>query len=123
MMPPCIVAPFGFWCFFTTLTPAVEVTITFSRSGCTWVIVPRLPMSLPDSTTTPSTRAAEHLDAQHLARAGVVGDTKAGLLLNHDYRALSRTSTTRQRLSFDNGRVSVRRTRSPSRTSLVGSCA
>ena len=54
MMPPCIVAPRGFWCRFTTLITPVAVTITFSRSGSTCVIVPRLPMSLPASTTTSS---------------------------------------------------------------------
>src|SRR4029079_15732091 len=64
MMPPCIVAPRGFWCFFTTLANAVDVTITLSRSGRTCVMVPRLPMSLPASTTTSSplrTFKSQHL--------------------------------------------------------------
>ena len=51
-----------------------------------------------------ATRAAEHLDAQHLFGAGVVGDAKARLLLDH--RARSMTSTRRQRFSFESGRVS-----------------
>src|SRR5262249_54260544 len=66
-------------------------------------------------------RAAEHLDAQHLARARVVGHLEPALLLDH--RALSRTSTIRQRFCFDTGRVSAIRTRSPSFTSLASSCA
>src|SRR4051812_2608684 len=66
-------------------------------------------------------RPAEHLDAQHLAGAGVVGHLEARLLLDH--RARSRISTTRQRFCADIGRVSLMRTRSPSRTSFASSCA
>src|SRR3984885_6690507 len=57
------------------------------------------------------TRPAEHADAEHLARAGVVGDPEPGFLLDH--RARSSTSVRRQRLSLERGRVSWTRTRSP----------
>src|SRR5581483_9747862 len=65
--------------------------------------------------------AAEHLDAQHLTRAGVVGDLEPALLLDH--RARSTTSSKRQRLSFDSGRVSTTRTRSPTRQVFSASWA
>src|SRR5438309_7697072 len=55
--------------------------------------------------------AAEHTDAEDLARAGVVGDPQAGLLLNH--LAASTTSASRQRFVADSGRVSTMRTTSP----------
>src|SRR6476659_373040 len=48
--------------------------------------------------------AAEHLDDEDLLGAAVVSDAEAGLLLDHFAR--SSTSTTRQRLSLDEGRVS-----------------
>ena len=48
-------------------------------------------------------RAAAHADAEDLARAGVVGDLQACLVLDH-YCARSTTSTRRQRLVRDSGR-------------------
>src|SRR3954451_1795884 len=68
-------------------------------------------------------RAALDADAEDLARAGVVGDLEAGLVLNHGYFALSRTSTSRQRFVRDIGRHSTTRTRSPSPASLASSWA
>src|SRR5512132_1590132 len=56
--------------------------------------------------------AAGHADAEDLAGTGVVGDLEARFLLNH-YRALSRTSSSRQRLVRLSGRVSTTRTVSP----------
>src|SRR5215218_9993469 len=53
-------------------------------------------------------RAALHADAEDLARAGVVGDLQAGLVLDH--RARSRTSTRRHRFVRDMGRDSTTRT-------------
>src|SRR4051794_39013838 len=64
---------------------------------------------------------ADDADAQDLASARVVGDAQAGLVLDH--RALSRTSTRRQRLVRDSGRASTTRTRSPSLASLFSSWA
>src|SRR3954469_13569144 len=61
-------------------------------------------------------RAALDADAQDLARAGVVGDLEARLVLDH--RARSRISTRRQRLVRDIGRHSTTRTVSPSCASL-----
>src|SRR5690606_30732543 len=66
-------------------------------------------------------RATEHTDAQDLPRAGVVGDPQPRLLLDHF--AFSRISTTRHRLVADNGRVSMRSTRSPTPQALCSSCA
>src|SRR5690606_22470846 len=71
----------------------------------------------------PPAGAAEHLDDEHLLGAAVVGDLEAGFLLDHRYFALSRISATRQRFSFESGRVSMIRTRSPTRTSSFSSCA
>src|SRR3954452_10212270 len=65
--------------------------------------------------------AALDADAQDLARAGVVGDLEAGLVLDHFAR--SRTSTSRQRFVRLSGRDSTMRTRSPSLASLVASWA
>src|SRR3954447_9364612 len=65
-------------------------------------------------------RASEHLDAEDLFGAAVVRDAKTCLLLDH--RARSNTSTRRQRFSFDSGRVSCTRTRSPTLRSLFSSC-
>src|SRR5262249_40671979 len=65
--------------------------------------------------------AALDPDAEDLARARVVGDFEPGLLLDH--RAFSTTSTRRQRLVFESGRVSITRTTSPSPASLPSSCA
>src|SRR5205807_831948 len=65
--------------------------------------------------------AAQHLDAEHLLGAAVVGHPKSRFLLDH--LARSSTSTTRQRFSFDVGRVSAMRTRSPFLASLVSSWA
>src|ERR1019366_7497173 len=73
-----------------------------------------------DPGVAPS-RASEHLDAQDLAGTRVVGHLEAGFLLDH--RARSSTSTTRHRFWREIGRVSARRTRSPSRASLASSCA
>src|SRR5919107_316028 len=66
-------------------------------------------------------RAALDPDAEDLARAGVVGDLQARLVLDH--RARSRTSTSRQRFVRDIGRHSTTRTRSPSWAVLPSSCA
>src|SRR4051812_14088733 len=66
-------------------------------------------------------RATEHLDAEHLLRPAVVSHAQARLLLDH--RARSITSVTRQRLSFDSGRVSWTRTRSPTLRSPGSWCA
>src|SRR5580692_11444815 len=65
-------------------------------------------------------RPPEHTDAEHLARAGVVGDPEPGFLLNH--RARSTTSVRRQRLSLESGRVSCTRTRSPTLALSSASC-
>ena len=64
--------------------------------------------------------AAEHADAQHLARAGVVRHPEPRLLLDH--RARSTTSVNRQRFSLENGRVSATRTRSPRLAVSSASC-
>ena len=58
---------------------------------------------------------------EDLARAGVVGDAQACLVLDH--LARSRTSTRRQRFVRDSGRLSTTRTRSPSWASLRSSWA
>src|SRR3954447_24823498 len=73
-----------------------------------------------DACVAPA-RAALDADAEDLARAGVVGDLEAGLVLDH--RARSRMSTSRQRLVRDIGRHSTTRTRSPSLASLRSSWA
>src|SRR3954463_3700203 len=65
--------------------------------------------------------AALDADAQDLARARVVGDLEARLVLDH--RARSRISTRRQRFVRDIGRHSTTRTRSPSFASLRSSWA
>src|SRR3954447_19388506 len=66
MMPPCIVARVGFWCFFTMFMPS---TITRSNSGITRVIMPVLPTSLPASTNTSSPLRSFMFDSsQHLGR-------------------------------------------------------
>src|SRR3954462_13931153 len=64
-------------------------------------------------------RAALDADAEDLARARVVGDLEAGLVLDH--RARSSTSTRRQRFVADSGRDSMTRTVSPSWASLRSS--
>src|SRR4051812_37423496 len=66
-------------------------------------------------------RAALDADAQDLARARVVGDLEARLVLDH--RARSRISTSRQRFVRDIGRHSTTRTRSPSWAVLPSSWA
>src|SRR4029453_11283865 len=66
-------------------------------------------------------RAAEHADAEELAGPGVVSDAKTGLLLDH--LAASTISWSRQRFMRDSGRVSTRRTTSPSFASLRSSWA
>src|SRR5205085_7617072 len=66
-------------------------------------------------------RAAHHADAEDLARTGVVGDAKTGLLLDH--LAASTTSARRQFFVFENGRVSTMRTRSPTFAWFCSSCA
>src|SRR5215218_2950417 len=72
-------------------------------------------------------RAPGDPDAQHLARAGVVGDLQPGLLLDHGlgpiYRALSRISTRRHRFVRLSGRLSITRTVSPVWASFRSSCA
>src|SRR3954467_1096454 len=73
-----------------------------------------------DARVAPA-RAALDADAEDLARAGVVGDLEAGLVLDH--RARSQMSTSRQRLVRDIGRHSTTRTRSPSLASLRSSWA
>src|SRR5205085_12397801 len=65
--------------------------------------------------------AAHDADAEQLARAGVVGDAEAGLLLDH--RAASTTSASRQYFVFESGRVSTIRTMSPTFASFCSSCA
>src|ERR671929_91152 len=60
-------------------------------------------------------------DAEDLARARVVGDLEARLVLDH--RARSRISTSRQRFVRDIGRHSTTRTRSPSWAALRSSWA
>src|SRR3954465_11468473 len=83
MMPPCIVARVGFWCFFTMFMPS---TITRSDSGITREIVPVLPTSLPARTNTSSPlrsfivpSSSQHLgrerhDAHELAIAQLAAD-------------------------------------------------
>src|SRR5438552_5963592 len=71
----------------------------------------------------PALGAAEHLDAGDLLRARVVGHIEDRSHLDHmtwpsaftwtSASALTRTSATRQRFSFDIGRVSTMRTLSP----------
>src|SRR5438105_14337213 len=71
----------------------------------------------------PALGAAEHLDAGDLLRAGVVGHIEDRRHLDHvtwpsaftwdSASALTRTSATRQRFSFDIGGVSTMRTLSP----------
>ena len=80
-------------------------------------------------------RAARHVDALDLARAGVIRHAQACLYLDHCVAALeessdsptttprSNTSVTRHRLSLDKGRDSWMRTRSPSAHTLLSSCA
>src|SRR3954451_20548841 len=65
--------------------------------------------------------AAADADAEDLARTGVVGHAQPRLVLDH--RALSRTSSSRQRLVADSGRDSTTRTTSPSWASLASSWA
>src|ERR1700729_2069749 len=74
---------------------------------------------ITDAGVTPA-RPSEHPDAEHLARAGVVGHPESGFLLNH--RARSTTSVRRQRLSLESGRVSCTRTRSPTLALSSASC-
>src|SRR5215212_31106 len=66
-------------------------------------------------------RAAQHPNAEDLLGTGVVSDAKPRLLLDHF--AFSRISTSRQRFVADSGRVSIRRTRSPTPAVLASSCA
>src|SRR5918997_60441 len=66
-------------------------------------------------------RTAQHPDAQDLLGTGVVRDAQPRLLLDHF--AFSRISTSRQRFVADSGRVSIRRTRSPTPAVLASSCA
>src|SRR5262249_37543633 len=65
--------------------------------------------------------AALDADAEDLPRARVVGHFEPRLLLDH--RAFSTTSTRRQRLVFDIGRVSTTRTTSPAPASFCSSWA
>src|SRR5689334_23383952 len=51
MMPPCIVARVGRWCFLATLTPS---TMTLPSVGMARMTSPSLPRSLPMSTRTRS---------------------------------------------------------------------
>src|SRR5690242_16620021 len=75
---------------------------------------------IPDTgIATPA--AALDADAEQLAGAGVVGDTQPGLDLDHF--ATSTISATRQRLVRDSGRVSTRRTTSPTFELLASSWA
>src|SRR5439155_15369530 len=66
-------------------------------------------------------RPTEDTDHQDLLGPRVVRDPAPRLLLDH--LAFSTTSTTRQRFVFDNGRVSMRRTVSPTCASPASSCA
>src|SRR6185503_7116400 len=75
---------------------------------------------IPDSgIATPA--AALDADAEQLAGAGVVGDAQPGLHLDHF--ATSTISATRQRFVRESGRVSTRRTTSPTLELLASSCA
>src|SRR5215207_7497603 len=67
--------------------------------------------------------AAAHADAEQLARARVIRHLEPGLLLDHRYRALSSTSSRRQRFVRLSGRLSTTRTVSPMCASLFSSCA
>src|SRR3546814_3810537 len=51
MMPPCMVALSGRWCFLAMFTPP---TMTLPRSGMARMTSPSLPRSLPVSTRTVS---------------------------------------------------------------------
>ena len=51
MMPPCMVARVGFWCFLATLMPS---TMTLPLAGQRMITSPSLPWSLPVSTRTRS---------------------------------------------------------------------
>src|SRR4029453_18060702 len=66
-------------------------------------------------------RAALDADAEDLARARIVGDAQAGLLLDHF--ASSSTSARRQYFVLLSGRVSTMRTRSPTLAVFCSSCA
>src|SRR5262245_36522523 len=70
----------------------------------------------------PAGAAAEHANHEDLLRPGVVRHLAARFLLDH-YLALSTTSTTRQRLLLDIGRVSTTRTKSPTVASFCSSWA
>ena len=67
--------------------------------------------------------AAEHLDAEDLARAGVVGDVEDGLDLDHTPIAFSTTAWRVQRLSRERGRQDTMLTVSPILASFFSSCA
>src|SRR5436305_8957842 len=70
MMPPCIVARVGFWCFFAMFMPS---TMTRSAPGNTRVIVARPPTSVPASTTTSSPFFSFNfvfIELEHLRREG-----------------------------------------------------
>src|SRR4051812_31470867 len=66
-------------------------------------------------------RATLDADAQDLARAGVVGDLEAGLVLGHF--SPPQISTSPPRFVRDIGRHSTTRTTSPAFASLASSCA
>ena len=66
-------------------------------------------------------RAAEHADAQELARTRVVRHPKTRFLLDHF--AASTISCRRQRFIRDSGRVSTMRTMSPGFAWFSSSCA
>src|SRR3984957_11173746 len=65
-------------------------------------------------------RPSEHADAEHLARARVVGHPEPRLLLNH--RARSSTSVRRQRLSVESGRDSCSPARAPTLARPSAAC-
>src|SRR6185295_4495689 len=69
-------------------------------------------------------RAAEHLDAEHLLRAAVVGDVEDRGHLDHDApsTALVTVRSSRQRLVRDIGRDSTISTTSPTVAVLCSSC-
>ena len=70
-----------------------------------------------------ATGATEHVDAEHFFGTAVVGNVEAGFCLYHCYLTFSTISTSLQRFVLLRGRVSIRRTVSPTEHSLFSSWA
>src|SRR5919198_3963554 len=70
MIPPCIVALVGRWCFLAMLTPS---TMTRFFSGMTRMITPSLPTSFPAMTLTrsPLRSFTSHLRSENRAQQDI----------------------------------------------------